>query len=81
MLRNFIVNVFENSIEVILWLLLILCVVSGWVSSGIMGAVIFLIAGIIFEIVFFGALLVIFDIRNSLSKIKEEVQSFRANKE
>lgn len=80
MLRNFIVNVFENSIEVILWLLLILCVIGGWASNGILGAIILLIAGVIFEIVFFGALLVIFDIRSNLAKIREEVQNYRAEK-
>lgn len=80
MLRNFIVNVFENSIEVILWLLLILCVIGGWASNGILGAIVLLIAGVIFEIVFFGALLVIFDIRSNLAKIREEVQNYRAEK-
>jgi|GEM_PF-4597837 len=80
MLRSFIVGVFENSIEVILWLILLICVGAGWASNGITGMIIFLIVGIVFEIVFFETLLVVFDIRNNLRKIREEIEEYKRNR-
>lgn len=80
MLRSFIVGVFENSIEVILWLILLICAGAGWASNGITGMIIFLIVGIVFEIVFFGTLLVVFDIRNNLRKIREEIEEYKRNR-
>lgn len=80
MLRSFIVSVFENSIEVVLWIVLILCALGGWAANGVLGLFVFLVAGLIFEIVFFGALLVVFDIRSNLAKIKEEIQNYKENR-
>lgn len=80
MLRSFIVGVFENSIEIILWIILLICLGAGWLTNGIVGMIIFLIVGIVFEIVFFGTLLVVFDIRNNIRKIRDEIETYNRNK-
>ena len=78
MLSKIIVNSYKAFIEISLWLSLLVFVISGWSTGsspfggggGFMGAVIGAILWFVFAVVFFGAFLVLEDIRDRLKNIE-----------
>ncbi len=79
MLSKIIVSSYAVFIEISLWLSLLLFVIGGWSFSnpmtgeggGFMGAIIGLIIWFVIAVVFFGAFLILEDIRISVKKIEE----------
>jgi hypothetical protein len=57
-------------LEIGLWLLLLVGAVAGWQASGFFGAIGGIIMAAIFGAVFFGAFLVLNDIRASVKEIE-----------
>ena len=74
MLSQLIVSFYAKLIEISLWLLLIMSVIGGWLSSGFMGAVIGLMIAFIVGAMFMGAFLVLEDIRKSVKAVEERKQ-------
>ncbi len=73
MLTKLIITVFTGMLEIMLWLILIGAVVGGWMAmNGPIGAVVGLVVGFIFELGFFGVILLMIDIRNSVKSIEEK---------
>ncbi|HEB87058.1 MAG TPA: hypothetical protein ENI68_08605 [Gammaproteobacteria bacterium] len=79
MLSKIIVSSYAVFIEISLWLSLLLFVIGGWNFSnpmtgeggGFMGAIIGLIIWFVIAVVFFGAFLILEDIRISVKRIEE----------
>ena len=77
MLSKLIVSSYNMFIEVSLWLSLLMLVVGGWIgassadASGILGAIIGAIIWFVVAVVFFGAFLILGDIRDRVKKIEE----------
>ena len=72
MLTKFIVSVFSGMIEAMLWLVLIGAAIGGWVAMhGFLGAIVGLVVGLVIDLGFFGVLLLMLDIRNSLTRIEQ----------
>ena len=69
MLSKMIVSSYEALIEIALWLFLIICVVGGFKSGGMMGAIGGIVIGFVVSVMFFGAFLVLADIRKSVIDI------------
>ncbi len=80
MLSKIIVSSYSVFIEISLWLSLFLLVIGGWNFSnpmtgqggGFMGAIIGLVIWFVVAIIFFGAFLILEDIRKSVKRIEEE---------
>jgi len=72
MLTKIIVGSFAQLIEISLWLVLIIAFIGGWSTVGFWGALLFLIIAFIIEIMLFGGLLVLEDIRKTLKRIEEQ---------
>lgn len=75
MLSKIVVNMYTVLLEIGLWLLLLAGVIFGWQSQGIVGAIGGLIGAAIFGAVFFGAFLVINDIRATVKEIEKQSKS------
>lgn len=72
MLSKMIVSSYEMLIEISLWLFLLLALIGGWVAgNGFMGGIAGLLVGFVFAVMFFGAFLVLSDIRKSVRVIEE----------
>ena len=72
MLTRLISTVFTGMLEVMLWLILIGAVVGGGeVMDGFKGAVVGLVVGFIFELSFFGVILLMIDIMKSVRNIEK----------
>jgi len=79
MLSKIIVSAYATFIEISLWLSLLVFIVGGWNFSnpitgqggGLIGAIIALIIWFVIAVVFFGAFLVLEDIRKSVKRIEE----------
>ncbi|MDH5327210.1 MAG: hypothetical protein OEZ68_19435 [Gammaproteobacteria bacterium] len=82
MLSKLIVSSYEALIEAALWLFLVICLVGGWYGGSTMdqsfvGAISGLILGFVFAVMFFGAFLVLSDIRKSV----RELETLNASKQ
>ena len=81
MLTKMIVSSYEVLIEITLWLFLLICLVAGWKigggfnGDGFNGAIGGLIVGFAFAVMFFGAFLVLHDIRKSVRAIESKYNS------
>ncbi len=71
MLSKIVVKVYTILLEVGLWLILLIGLISGWQAKGFSGAVVGLIVAAIFGAVFFGSFLVLDDIRARVKSIEE----------
>ena len=71
MLSKIIVSSYQMLIEISIWLFLLLSIVLGWMGGGFFGAIGGLIAGFVFAVMFFGAFLILSDIRTSVQRIEE----------
>jgi hypothetical protein len=71
MLTRFIVSSYALLIEVSLWIFLLGSLIAGWSFGKFMGAVLGLIVGGVVAIMFFGAFLVLEDIRKSIRTIEQ----------
>jgi len=74
MLSKMIVSSYETLIEISLWLFFLISIVAGWKAGGFMGAVAGLIVGFVVAVMFFGAFLVLSDIRKSVRNIESSKQ-------
>ena len=74
MLSKIVVNLYTVLLEIGLWLILLIGLVSGWQAKGFIGAVGGIIGAAIFGAVFFGAFLVLDDIRNKVKAIESRQQ-------
>jgi len=72
MLTKIIVGSFAQLIEISLWVLLLIAFIGGWVIKGFLMALFFLVIVFILEVMLFGGLLVLEDIRKSLKKIEKQ---------
>lgn len=70
MLSKMIVGSLESLIEVCLWIFLLFCLVAGAKMGGGTGAIVGLIVGFVFAVMFFGGFLVLLDIRKSVRTIE-----------
>ena len=76
MLTKMIVSSYEVLIEITLWLFLLICLVAGWkIGDGFIGGIGGLIVGFAFAVMFFGAFLVLHDIRKSVRAIESKHNS------
>lgn len=75
MLSKLVVSVYTVLLEISLWLLLIAGFVGGWQAEGLVGSIGGLIGAAIFGAVFFGAFLVLNDIRARVKAIEEREQA------
>lgn len=71
MLSKIVVNLYTILLEIGLWFLLITGFFAGYQANGILGAILGLVAAAIFGAVFFGAFLVLNDIRARVKVIEE----------
>ena len=71
MLSKIVVNLYTVLLEIGLWCLLIGSFIGGWQAKGFIGAIGGLIGAAIFGAVFFGAFLVLNDIRVRVKAIEE----------
>lgn len=69
------INLYTALLEIGLWLILVIGFIGGWASGGFLGALFGLIASAIFGAVFFGAFLVLNDIRARVKAIEEKNQA------
>ena len=72
MLTKIIVGSFAQLIEISLWVLLLIAFIGGWVIKGFWMALFFLVIVFILEVMLFGGLLVLEDIRKSLKRIEKQ---------
>lgn len=71
MLTKLIVAAFQGFIEVALWIFLLVAFVAGWkAGDGMLGGIAGLVIGLVFEVIFFGAVLILQDIRLSVRAIQ-----------
>jgi ABC-type multidrug transport system permease subunit len=75
MLSKIVVNLYTVLLEIGLWLILIAGLIGGWQAGGFLGAIGGLISSAIFGAVFFGAFLVLNDIRARVKVIEERQQT------
>lgn len=71
-LSKIVVNLYTVLLEIGLWLLLLVGLIGGWQGGGFFGAIGGLIGAAIFGAVFFGAFLVLNDIRTRVRAIQEK---------
>jgi len=80
MLTKIIVGAYETLIEIALWLFLIGFLIAGWVfgsevfDNGVLGAIVGLLGGFIVAVMFFGAFLILIDIRSSVKAIENKIK-------
>lgn len=74
MLSKIIVGSWATLIEISLWLLLVISLVSGWQAGGFFGAIGGLIIGFIVGSMFLGAFIVLDDIRRTVKSIDSKLQ-------
>jgi len=73
MLTRIIVSSYAVLIEIALWLFLIGCIAAGWhFGNGFVGALVGLALGFIAAVMFFGAFLVLEDIRKFVKSIESK---------
>lgn len=72
MLSKIVVNVYTGLLEIGLWLMLIAGILGGWQEQGVLGSIVGLVIAAIFGAVFFGAFLVLNDIRARVKVIEEK---------
>jgi len=70
MLSKIVVKRYTVLLEIGLWLILLVGLIGGWQANGFLGALGGLIGAAIFGAVFFGAFLVLDDIRNTVRSIE-----------
>lgn len=70
MLTKFIVSAYATLLEISLWLFLVGSLIAGWQSNGFLGAAIGLTIGFVVAVIFFGAFLILEDIRKSVKVIE-----------
>jgi len=70
MLSKIVVKLYTVLLEIGLWLILLVGLIGGWQANGFLGALGGLIGAAIFGAVFFGAFLVLDDIRNTVRSIE-----------
>jgi len=76
MLTQIILSSYEVLIEITLWVFLLICLVAGWyIWEGVLGAIYGLIVGFVFAVMFFGAFLVLHDIRKSVRALEAKHNS------
>lgn len=89
MLSKLVVNIYSALLEIGLWLILLIGGMAGWQAKGVVGAIGGVISAAIFGAVFFGAFLVLNDIRDRLKAIEStrkpltdenSAQEFKLNK-
>lgn len=80
MLSRFVVNVYTVLLEIGLWLTLVVGLIGGWAAKGFMGAIGGVIAAAIFGAVFFGAFLVLDDIRHRLKAIEVKASEIKPDR-
>lgn len=71
MLSKIVVKMYTILLEIGLWLILLTGLIGGWQAKGFVGAIGGLVAAAIFGAVFFGAFLVLDDIRARVKAIEE----------
>lgn len=71
MLSKIVVKMYTILLEIGLWLILLTGLIAGWQAKGFVGAIGGLVAAAIFGAVFFGAFLVLDDIRARVKAIEE----------
>lgn len=71
MLSKFIVNVYTTLLEIGLWMIMVGGTIAGWQAAGFVGAIGGFVGAAIFGAVFFGAFLVLNDIRARVKAIEE----------
>jgi len=71
MLSKLVVSIYRVLLEIALWLLLIAGFIGGWQADGFFTAILGLLGAAIFGAVFFGAFLVLNDIRDRVKAIEE----------
>lgn len=74
MLSKIVVNLYTVLLEIGLWLLLLGGLIGGWQAGGFFSAIVGLVVAAIFGAVFFGAFLVLNDIRARVKSIEEKQQ-------
>jgi len=72
MLSKIVVNMYSVLLEIGLWLILIAGAIVGWQAKGFIGAIGGIVGAAIFGAVFFGAFLVLDDIRNRVKVIENK---------
>lgn len=70
MLTKLVVNIYTVLLEIGLWLILLVGLIGGWQAQGVLGAIGGLIGAAVFGAVFFGAFLVLNDIRARVKAIE-----------
>jgi hypothetical protein len=75
MLSKIVVNIYTVLLEIGLWLLLLGGLIGGWQAQGFLGAIFGLVSAAIFGAIFFGAFLVLNDIRSRVKAIEERNQA------
>lgn len=70
MLSKIVVSLYTALLEIGLWLILLVGAVAGWQAKGFFGAIGGIVMAAIFGAVFFGAFLVLNDIRASVKEIE-----------
>jgi hypothetical protein len=75
MLSKIVVKIYTVLLEIGLWLILLTGLIGGWQAKGFIGAIGGFVAAAIFGAVFFGAFLVLDDIRARVKAIEERKQA------
>jgi hypothetical protein len=70
MLSKIVVNMYAVLLEVGLWLILLVGLIGGWQVQGFLGMLVGVVFAAIFGAVFFGAFLVLEDIRSRVKAIE-----------
>ena len=70
MLSKIVVSMYSVLLEIGLWLVLLFGAIGGWQAGGFLGAIAGIISAAIFGAVFFGAFLVLDDIRDKVKAIE-----------
>lgn len=71
MLSKLVVSLYKGLLEIALWLLLVAGFIGGWQADGFLTGILGLVGAAIFGAVFFGAFLVLNDIRDRVKAIEE----------
>ena len=74
MLSKIIVESFAKLVEISLWIVLLFGFIGGWTASGFWGALLGLLFAFILEVMLFGGLLVLEDIRKTVKRIEGQKQ-------
>lgn len=75
MLSKIVVKIYTILLEIGLWLILLTGLIGGWQAKGFVGAIGGFVTAAIFGAVFFGAFLVLDDIRARVKAIEERKQA------